>query len=63
MFSLQGNKALIIGIANEHSIAYGCAKALRAQGRRCDVDSMRFKRCLEWYKHDSREGDFFAEHI
>jgi enoyl-[acyl-carrier protein] reductase I len=32
MFSLAGKKALIIGIANENSIAYGCAKALRAQG-------------------------------
>lgn len=32
MFSLKGKKALIIGIANESSIAYGCAKALRAQG-------------------------------
>ncbi len=32
MFSLAGKKALIIGIANENSIAYGCARALRAQG-------------------------------
>lgn len=32
MFSLKGKKALILGIANEHSIAYGCAKALKAQG-------------------------------
>lgn len=32
MFSLSGKKALIIGVANEASIAYGCAKALRAQG-------------------------------
>jgi len=32
MFSLAGKRALVIGIANEHSIAYGCAKALRAQG-------------------------------
>jgi len=32
MFSLRGKKALIIGIANENSIAYGCAKALRQQG-------------------------------
>ena len=32
MFSLEGKKALVIGIANENSIAYGCAKALRAQG-------------------------------
>lgn len=32
MFSLAGRKALIVGIANEHSIAWGCAKALKAQG-------------------------------
>ena len=32
MFSLAGKKALVIGIANEDSIAYGCAKAFRAQG-------------------------------
>ncbi|MHC0052483.1 enoyl-ACP reductase FabI [Actibacterium sp. D379-3] len=32
MFSLAGKKALILGIANEQSIAYGCAQALRAQG-------------------------------
>ena len=32
MFSLAGQKALIVGIANEHSIAYGCAKAFREQG-------------------------------
>lgn len=32
MFSLSGKKALIVGIANEESIAFGCAKALRMQG-------------------------------
>lgn len=32
MFSLQGHKALVVGVANEHSIAWGCARALRAQG-------------------------------
>ena len=32
MFSLAGKKALIIGIANDNSIAYGCAKALKEQG-------------------------------
>ncbi|HXV11171.1 MAG TPA: enoyl-ACP reductase FabI [Burkholderiales bacterium] len=26
---LKGRKALVVGIANEHSIAYGCAKAFR----------------------------------
>ena len=32
MFTLAGKKALVIGVANEDSIAYGCAKAFRAQG-------------------------------
>lgn len=32
MFSLKGRTALVVGIANEESIAYGCAKALRACG-------------------------------
>lgn len=30
--SLAGKKGIIIGIANQHSIAYGCAKAFREQG-------------------------------
>jgi enoyl-[acyl-carrier protein] reductase I len=29
---LTGHKTLIVGIANEHSIAYGCAKAFRTAG-------------------------------
>ena len=29
---LQGRKALVVGIANEHSIAYGCAKAFHELG-------------------------------
>jgi enoyl-[acyl-carrier protein] reductase I len=29
---LRGKKALVAGIANEHSIAYGCAKAFREWG-------------------------------
>ncbi|SDQ19611.1 enoyl-ACP reductase FabI [Pseudovibrio sp. Tun.PSC04-5.I4] len=32
MFSLVGKKALIVGVANNQSIAWGCAKAMRAQG-------------------------------
>jgi enoyl-[acyl-carrier protein] reductase I len=30
--ALKGAKALIVGVANEHSIAYGCAKAFRELG-------------------------------
>ena len=29
---LAGRKALVVGVANEHSIAYGCARAFRALG-------------------------------
>ena len=29
---LTGRKALVVGIANDQSIAYGCAKAFRAFG-------------------------------
>ncbi len=32
MFDLTGQKALVVGVANDQSIAWGCAKALRAQG-------------------------------
>ncbi len=32
MFDLSGRKALVVGVANDQSIAYGCAKALRVQG-------------------------------
>ena len=30
--ALKGAKALVVGIANQHSIAYGCAKAFRELG-------------------------------
>jgi enoyl-[acyl-carrier protein] reductase I len=30
--ALKGARALVVGIANEHSIAYGCAKAFRELG-------------------------------
>ncbi len=29
---LQGQKALVVGVANESSIAWGCAKAFRELG-------------------------------
>ncbi len=32
MFSLAGKKALVLGVANEESIAFGCAKAFRDHG-------------------------------
>lgn len=31
-FDLSGRRALVVGIANQHSIAYGCARALHRQG-------------------------------
>jgi len=32
IFSLKGKKGLVVGIANDQSIAYGCARACREQG-------------------------------
>ena len=32
MFSLKDRKALVVGVANRDSIAWGCAQAFRAQG-------------------------------
>ncbi|MEP9348807.1 enoyl-ACP reductase FabI [Xanthobacter sp. KR7-225] len=32
MFALHDHKALVVGVANDQSIAWGCAKALRDQG-------------------------------
>src|SRR3712207_1015016 len=32
LVSLEGRKGLVTGIANDHSIAWGCAKAFRALG-------------------------------
>jgi len=32
LFSLEGQKALVVGVANDSSIAYGVAKALKDQG-------------------------------
>lgn len=32
MFSLSGKRALVVGIANDQSIAWGCAQAFHAQG-------------------------------
>lgn len=43
MFSLVGKKALVIGVANAQSIAWGCAKALRAQGAQLAVTYLNAK--------------------
>ncbi|MCP4393266.1 MAG: enoyl-ACP reductase FabI [Alphaproteobacteria bacterium] len=32
LFDLKGKKGLVVGVANDQSIAYGCAKAFRAMG-------------------------------
>ncbi len=32
MFDLKGKRGLIVGVANDQSIAYGCAQAMRAAG-------------------------------
>lgn len=41
--SLQGKKGLVVGIANEHSIAFGCAKAFHAAGAELAVTYLNAK--------------------
>ena len=36
-FDLSNKKGLVIGIANDHSLAYGCARAIREQGGRLAI--------------------------
>ena len=38
---LEGKRGLIVGIANEHSIAWGCAKAFRAFGAEVAVTTQK----------------------
>ena len=40
---LGGKKGLVLGIANEHSLAYGCAKAFRALGAELAVSYLNLK--------------------
>ena len=40
---LSGKKGLVLGIANEHSLAYGCAKAFRAFGAELAITYSRNK--------------------
>jgi enoyl-[acyl-carrier protein] reductase I len=43
---LEGKKGLIIGIANENSIAWGCAKAFRAFGAEVAVTYLNDRNAL-----------------
>jgi enoyl-[acyl-carrier protein] reductase I len=41
--TLAGKKGLVVGIANEHSIAWGCAKAFHAEGAEVAVTYLNVK--------------------
>ena len=43
MKMLEGKKGLVLGIANRHSIAYGCAKAFHDAGAEVAVTYMNDK--------------------
>ena len=47
---LSGQKALVIGVANDDSIAYGCAKAFRTAGAEL---------AISWFG-DAESGSFVA---
>jgi enoyl-[acyl-carrier protein] reductase I len=54
MSMLAGKKGLILGIANEHSIAYGCAKKFRADGAQLAITFLNAK--AEPYVRPLAEG-------
>jgi enoyl-[acyl-carrier protein] reductase I len=41
--TLAGKRGLVVGIANEHSIAWGCARAFRAEGAELAVTYLNIK--------------------
>jgi enoyl-[acyl-carrier protein] reductase I len=41
--TLAGKKGLVVGIANEHSIAWGCAKAFQTEGAELAVTYLNVK--------------------
>jgi enoyl-[acyl-carrier protein] reductase I len=51
---LEGRKVLIVGVANEYSIAYGCAKAFREVGAELAITYLndRSKRFVEPIAHE-----------
>ena len=56
---LEGKRGLIVGIANEHSIAWGCAKAFRALGAELAVTYLneKAKKFVEPLAREARGGD------
>ena len=58
---LEGKKGLIVGIANENSIAWGCAKAFRAFGAELAVTYLNDK--AKKYVEDWGELDFVVHSI
>jgi len=54
MARLESKKGLILGIANEHSIAYGCARALHAAGAELAITYLNAK--AEPYVRPLAEG-------
>ena len=54
MASLENKKGLVLGIANEHSIAYGCARAMHAEGAELAVTYLNDK--AEPYVRPLAEG-------
>lgn len=54
LFTLEGKKGLIAGIANEHSIAYGCARIFRAAGAELAITYLNAK--AEPYVRPLAEG-------
>lgn len=49
-FRLDGCQGLVIGVANGHSMAYGCARAFRTLGADLAITYLNGKAALEKWK-------------
>ena len=47
---MKGKKGLIVGVANNKSIAYGIAKACREQGAELAFTYLKLFRTKKWWK-------------
>ena len=53
---LRGRRGLIVGVANEHSIAWGCARLAHALGHGLVHEVLRLAHCLWEVGHHAEVG-------
>lgn len=58
MIDLKGKRGLVLGVANAHSIAYGCARAFHDAGAALAITCLNDKAALESKENDLESHPF-----